>query len=597
MLVAEVERFAARLAMTEHPRAVCSFRRMESPDANQRRQQALVNVQRGHAENPIGWLLAQSDRFRAIDWLVPLNADPGFEQLKATRWPRGSRVTDNATMVLAMVASWVVRPPVNKRGIYAALQQWYDKVEATYAANDNARRQAFQAQFRGRVHNVTHVETQFSANKPLLWFAEIINFPIGAPGDLRALNDNRREVAIKAQPFIGNVDQAKELYARAAGNLRDGLEGIDNETDISFTVDVLFGLLFRDMLLYEPLPPTPHLAVALDAFVGFEVALAHSKSTDLAPTTSQRLLMYQITERGEFLVNHVKDSDVLRSMLWQAAFSVYVLGRKHGIRHGDAHPGNILGRNLKSDSPLYNRPWIYVLPSLGPPGSQPRYFVLEPAMHQNKFCMLIDFDSARFLPDGSATNFSALRWDMQRVFFGHVHDNPFYDALHVKNPVRFFDESKTIYRATIKDKHVIGALVRDTIALSDASVDLDNWPVLLETPRRTVLRVPDETELHRRYPNAIVVGALLQYPVAAASATASTEDDETGTSDSSQKRSRDDDEKTEPPSKRPRLGCRVCAAGSLEAPCTQFCQAIASGQLEVARPLAHTDTAALPQRH
>lgn len=649
MLPSPVFLFAAR-------REVCLdvlVPQMESPE---RRRGALDRVRQRHRANPRAWLLANADRFSVGEWLVPDNVDPHFEAVPATRWPKGLRATDNDTMVLAMLASWVVRVPwsmpeiratvpratgdneeeihaVHKRlkaGLLIQLRDWYSLLFQTYEKSDAARNETFAVQFRERFHSARSIAVTASVNKPRLWFAQIRDNPVlllsdedDEVADLRAINADRHEVAIKAQPFPANMQEVVAIIKGARATIRDGdphVLAIDTETPLLYTSDVLFGLLFRDLLLNEPVTVTPHLAVALDAFVGFGVRVPKGEH-ELAPTASRSLWMYQVSERGDFTIGGLGlgqavdaggvaipgSVDAMRSLMWQALFSVYVLARKHGIHHGDAHPGNILGRRLTPLSPLYNRPWVYVLPTLHEArGSTPRYFVLPPEMHQNLFCMLIDFDATRFLPAGPASNYRDLRWNMQRVLYGHklgmsddYVNGPFYNPLAVRDPVFFFDAQESVYAkfGYVKNPAVLQQMVADTIALSDASFDLDNWPVLLGTSRACTVRVADEAQLAQRFPDAIAVAALTQYPNVSNPAG----DDTSSSPGDAPKRARDfdsddDDDAVEPPVKRPRFrSCSVCgAADASVAPCTGFCEAVAGGRLTMARPLRMKGT--MPRR-
>ncbi len=586
------------------------------------KRNALVNVQHRRLARPMSWLFTQTDRFRAGDWLIVDDVDPHLP-VPITQWPRGRCVLDTAFMVYAMLASWAVQvpwrdtQPVNprkaaaiRRGIDAQMQAWYASLTSAFSDEHTdmakrAREIVVADQFSSRFRNVRSIKT-YSANTPRLWFAELVD---GAPADLRVLNAGRREVAIKAQPFPSDMDEMRALINGIDNNMRRFvMEGLDTGTPVLFTVDVLFGLLFRDMLLLDTggAVLTPHIAVALDAFIGFEV-LGDKLNTVSPP----KLCMYQVTERGDFtlyqyLTGQAKDErrssvpfnvDAFRGLIWQALFTVYVLARKHGIYHRDAHPGNIMGRRLPPDSPLYGRPWLYVLPPLDTSWSSPRYFVLEPEMHGNLFCMIIDFDATRFLPSGTTNNWRDLRWDLQRVLYGHRDDDPFYDPLLVDADTAFpfgsgaYDPSLMDAAAT----PIIMQMTRDTRDLCRRDLDVDNWPVLLGMPRATVHRVDDLDELARRYPSAVAVGAFPQYPSEDYTATPPSprasvpdDDDVTDSSGTAPKRDREwhPSESPQPPKKRPRLQhqCLVCG-GPSPVSCSAFCRAIEGRQLSVARPL------------
>ncbi len=409
----------------------------------------------------------------------------------------------------------------------------------------------------------------------------------------------------------------------------------DTDERSGLTVDVLFGLYFRHLLVTLPLVLTPHLAIVLDAFVA-PLARSDEFVQKFLPDSAGGWAMYEMTPRGDFsFLHYIKGNAVdagqtpipyrretFFSLIWQALFTITVLVMGRKVYHNDAHPPNLMGIVLAPSSPYYNKPWVYVLPPADDPDGEPRLYVLSPHMHQNLFCLVIDFDTAIIAGPHYLTTHREqrdLRWNLQKVLYGHTRtQDPFYHPLNLADhPVRFFPVHQNVYLThgplTFADEAQI--LTRDTWRLSDPTFDVElNWPSL-ESARLAITTVPDVETLRAQFPDAVVVGSLTSYaywtrvpprpapeaepepvtPPAPDSPVVSPDDiEETPQLQRGRRRARsgepgEDDDEPEPKAKRPRFrACVVCGRDS-EKPgirCTRFCAALKAGDLRAVRVMS-----------
>jgi len=471
--------------------------------------------------------------------------------------------------------------------------------------------------------NALVVPTRFvkveSATSPRLWFGHLNNAGLA----LKALNAGRTEIAVKALPYLRDETQLTAIIEGMRDDEEPGELAITEDEGLlmasddlvagMFTNDVLMGLFMRDMLLDDPLVLTPHMAICLDAFLAPRADINRTKTGFTAvppPRTKEdadtRIHMYQITEKADvplaLFPNDARYSDMtFRALNWQAAYSLVVMRYAEHWYHRDAKSNNGMYRKLADNSPCRDRPWVYALPPLDEAVSrEPRLQVLPPEAHQNLHFEWIDFGHSVFLTPGHPIwerNERLLRYDLGVLLFGaHPSDHKLVEP---------YGELTTIPAGAIVTgkSHwheytglpIAAELEAAFDRLRRPGFDVKRqWTELFDG---AVVHMPDMKTLLERYPNAILMGTLLEWnperrPRFREPLQSQAEEEEEPQTERGPKRARDPEDDTDsasPERKRTRTDgrCVMCHSVACGKHRRDFCRAILRGQLDVATGETH----------
>jgi hypothetical protein len=484
---------------------------------------------------------------------------------------------------------------------------WHPLVEAKFQGGSIMARAIAQQAVDDRLNSVVEpirfIKTT-STTSPLVWLATLKH----KGSYLVDANADRYEVVVKAMHYIASEAQLVATMDEAVAGMGDD-DADDNsagERDLSvdemhqvmFTNDVMHGLFHRDHIMHDPLVLTPHFAIALDAFLAPTVVMQSKKFVSVSSSAAvATMTMYQITERGDVSLREYFEERTtggfpyydyqFLGFIWQAATALLLAARAYHWHHGDAHTTNGMIRRVPDDSLYYNRPWVYALPSLDSPMGEPRLYVLDATDHRNCLFEWIDFGySTVAVHDDPVLELddAALRYDLMTLFNG---GHPFGGAFI--NPMKMRGQSLPPVRWV--EFHLANPLIiarggmltacRDLMTSSD-NLDADLPDLLMGGA--ALVQMADVETLMLRYPDAVLVSALLHPAGSSAEGDASLPDeDTTPQATRGPKRARDVDTKA-PDRKRQRLQCIICR----QSQCTRrFCAALTTGRLAAAPAGSH----------
>jgi hypothetical protein len=199
-----------------------------------------------------------------------------------------------------------------------------------------------------------------TSSAPHVYFARVSD---QAPQGLTALLQSGSGVVIKSVPL-----------------LTPGRFG----TISSFFVDVLFSLRFRDDVVRQLIPFTPHFAIGIDAF-----ADEHREQQQ----QQYKYRIYLVSERAHVSVADSGPTGLNAHMIqtFQTWFSFEGGNRIEGFSHNDAHGENRMLRSVEG-TPFANRNWLYARP-MDTHSDPPRIglFRIPASAHQNQLVEIIDF--------------------------------------------------------------------------------------------------------------------------------------------------------------------------------------------------------------
>lgn len=570
-------------------------------------------------------LAVQAFRARAPHFFPDTNLSP--DQWLAPPTPM-QNPSHSAAAAVRMLWSWV-RADTDWHTPLPRMRDWLDALQGFRRGEQLPDQHAIDRLFNDRlaVTRVVAPEAVRSVTQPGLFFAELRD------GQLQQLAAGRVNVILKWQPFIETQAEYAALVAGAAEEeqYKTG-DVVRFDRLLSFSMDVLHGLRFRNLLLEDAVVLTPHFAIVLDAFALPRVTLDTSAAPHRVvlatvppepgaaaadpmeedeviisadgmvdsgrPAAPSTVCLYQLTERGDQTLYAYAHGAACTdkgfcTALWQTFFSIYVAAMRDGFQHRDLHASNVMIRSVVG-TPYAGRDWLYVLPALPgtPAPSAPRLFVLPAAVHQGLFVEIIDFGHSRLLRGSDVRPRqldSGVRFDFQKVMYGrHLTSlETWSDPIGLDPELFQVDESS--YARSNLSLEMRDHLVAVCRALCAASNTLDHWPTWMNmwgaagiAGTQVVHTFDTLVGAATAFPGLMLVGALETLPAPA------------------QPKRRGEAAPVDPrASKRPRLeSCQHCAGPSTFLTyCGPLCQALAAGVLEHAPRLGHLNTTTTTTEH